>query len=1780
MNRMIEKLKSRKSVMRALLGVMAVVVLSVFVVWPALADETVDETTEVISEEEMDSQEPESEGTEDKEEPVAEPTEEPVAEPTEEPVAQEEEEEPVKEPKEAEEEEESTESSDSVSDQSQPEQSQPEQTETASESQETSGEQPEPTGSETSADVKKSKKSTRVNREKAGGTLADAPEFETDLPSSLTWEYLEPEGKNELSVKLASNSNGYTVTYQWYDKSGAIEKATERKYTIDEKLGAGTYEYWCVATYTEGDDSASTTSTHVKITIDKRSPKITDFNESSVPSTLEYTGETQTIAFTPKDGVEGIGTAVIRAYVDDEIRPLKTVNTYDKVELVVSGGANYSYNVIPIDGTITIHYVELSGGISAYTLSGTKGNVIEGVQWYRSDVTLKAPKGFKINDNLNTNGGYTSDTLTYSTEGADVGPSTITLQNTKGGLTDDISVSSISIDKTAPTGTFEYDEASGLTSFFFKDRIEVSVVPSDNMDSVLSPSIAKCEMAYAATGTSTSRLSWQETDSLTVDNLSNYTVYARITDAVGNVSNVLSSEGIVIDSTDPEITCGNNAIKENGKYIADKKTFKVTDDNLDTVTITGGPDPGTKDVEGTTCTFELRSPDTDGESYTYTIIAEDKAGNSTTKVITMTNPNLDVTIDKMVFKTSEGDNPVYGYTAADLGKAIELKKGSAYNVPQNPVIDSVTVIPDGDGNSYFTYDTSSATIRPVSGLEVGTYSGAFRVDYTGGEEESSTTFECEMTVDKKPVSVEYKDYSVKAYYHEVPVFSANSYVFGEFVGKDTPTSLGLTLDMEAFSGGSWQSISSNNLRTTDLAGVSMRPAISETKNYEWQIVETEPLPDTLDDTTILKVERREVPEGLVVTGTEGTNGWYISDVTLGVSDGYSMSITTDTEEKSALDTEISYSPTTTRSYEDETKGEMIYFYIMNRSTGEISSLMSKEIKIDKTEPTDAEITVGDNSVREFLNLISFGQLFNETKEVVISGAETISDIPSDSGLPKIQYYMADKAMDLTQVQAITNWTDYTGKFYLEPGTYARVVIYVKLVNDAGLTTYISSDGMSFDVEPPKVEADGVLNQKNKKDRTEYVAEELNVTVQDPQNNLETATLYEGTNISGAGTNIMSDTDGKGHWTVSTEGWEEGDSKTYTIVAVDSSKNLCKEILVVVKPIYDITADNLVLDDVVYGYSTAPSTSIRYKNTSNANADATIAEVNPDDETHFEVTQKEDGSFVVAAKKNLDTGTYATNLTIVYNRGKEVNASCTVEVQKAKLKATYLGQSLYYHMVPDFDESTIQVTGFVKNETAQTAAGYVAPTIDFSGAAEETCILTPANGRADNYEFEYASGVLTVKKRQSTKGSKGQYEILGTLSPTSWYTSNITIQPSEGYKVTVKEDGSDVQDQLVLTQDTDDGKEIFYLVNETSGEMYDATEFNYKKDVVAPSIENIVDGETYVVNSKEVTVKDAYLSNVTVNGEAQQIVKGTSTFTLSADQKTTAYVIVAADRAGNATEATVILKQPSELEDTDETGTALTGESSSTDAGTIRKNVQLTDGAPKTTISTSTSDMAKAVLTSAETNAVNNGSDLNIDLRVKNVDGNVNQKDKEAIIAALGDYIVGQYLDITVWKTVGSGTPKKVVETNSPISVTVTIPQSLRNTNEAYNREFAMFRVHNGVVSMLQDQDSVSNTITIRSDQFSTYALAYRDVSVSASSLLLKKKTSKSSSSGSGSSSSSGTTTVSTGSSGSSGTSGKLVTTSPATGDSAPIVPIAIIMVLALAGMIAVIVIRKRSQASK
>lgn len=169
-------------------------------------------------------------------------------------------------------------------------------------------------------------------------------------------------------------------------------------------------------------------------------------------------------------------------------------------------------------------------------------------------------------------------------------------------------------------------------------------------------------------------------------------------------------------------------------------------------------------------------------------------------------------------------------------------------------------------------------------------------------------------------------------------------------------------------------------------------------------------------------------------------------------------------------------------------------------------------------------------------------------------------------------------------------------------------------------------------------------------------------------------------------------------------------------------------------------------------------------------------------------------------------------------------------------------------------------------------------------------------------------------------------------------------------------------------------------------------------------------------------------------------------------------------------------------------------------GSIATQVNKDKTLPKMEIQNFNVKTAKNFLTEEELARVEAGEEFLIYFDVRNADDNVPQADKDKteqfIEEKLADGEVGMYLDLSLFKKIGDDAANKVTDTNGTmISVTVEIPESLRNTDANKTRMFYVVRVHNGVAEFLTSGTTEMN-ITFETGLFSTYAIVYSDVDTS------------------------------------------------------------------------------------
>ena len=162
------------------------------------------------------------------------------------------------------------------------------------------------------------------------------------------------------------------------------------------------------------------------------------------------------------------------------------------------------------------------------------------------------------------------------------------------------------------------------------------------------------------------------------------------------------------------------------------------------------------------------------------------------------------------------------------------------------------------------------------------------------------------------------------------------------------------------------------------------------------------------------------------------------------------------------------------------------------------------------------------------------------------------------------------------------------------------------------------------------------------------------------------------------------------------------------------------------------------------------------------------------------------------KNVADSGSYTVKITDADGK-TAVSEAVTVSIAKAKLTAEYVDETINYGRTPDLK---VEVSGFVNGETAeklQEIGEYTAPKVENAPTKVGKHTLTPANGSATNYDFEYKDGTLTILST-ALPGGAAQTEF-GITAPkadngsigisqkeaSAGTTIIVSLTPAEGYK---------------------------------------------------------------------------------------------------------------------------------------------------------------------------------------------------------------------------------------------------------------------------------------------------------------------------------------------------------------------------------------------------------------
>ncbi len=145
----------------------------------------------------------------------------------------------------------------------------------------------------------------------------------------------------------------------------------------------------------------------------------------------------------------------------------------------------------------------------------------------------------------------------------------------------------------------------------------------------------------------------------------------------------------------------------------------------------------------------------------------------------------------------------------------------------------------------------------------------------------------------------------------------------------------------------------------------------------------------------------------------------------------------------------------------------------------------------------------------------------------------------------------------------------------------------------------------------------------------------------------------------------------------------------------------------------------------------------------------------------------------------------------------------------------------------------------------------------------------------------------------------------------------------------------------------------------------------------------------------------------------------------------------------------------------------------------------------------TAAVANAVLTPEQQELVNGGETIEVRIDVTDISKQVPAQDQKVIASGIEAYekevpglVLGMYVDISMFIKIGEEDWNPITEADEPIEVVIGIPERLLQSD---GREFYIIRAHEGEYTFMSDMDDTPDTITISTDRFSSYAIAYTEI---------------------------------------------------------------------------------------
>lgn len=222
------------------------------------------------------------------------------------------------------------------------------------------------------------------------------------------------------------------------------------------------------------------------------------------------------------------------------------------------------------------------------------------------------------------------------------------------------------------------------------------------------------------------------------------------------------------------------------------------------------------------------------------------------------------------------------------------------------------------------------------------------------------------------------------------------------------------------------------------------------------------------DFTISYLPMPEVPYTL--SGMTGNNGWYTGSVAIVPASNYLISSTAD----GAMSGNISV----------DTTIQNMTIYLRTASGARTEAIQVGRIQVDGTAPAFNEmgdgITIEGSNWRSLLETIQYGLFYQNAKTVTVQAED------NESGIAGYEYLVSEVPLTIAQLQSSQAWK--AGATFTIDAAAQEQIIYARVTNQAGMASYISTDGIVYDTTAPVIR--GIVNGEF------YYAEKLPVTVTD------------------------------------------------------------------------------------------------------------------------------------------------------------------------------------------------------------------------------------------------------------------------------------------------------------------------------------------------------------------------------------------------------------------------------------------------------------------------------------------------------------------------------------------------------------------------------------------------------------------------------------------------------------------------------------------------------------